>query len=85
MARIQSAAVAQRELDMQRMKTRQKRGKQDPLPPAGILNLRAQMPTHTEFFEIFQKFKLSFNILVSHFSKDRLRKVVLDIGKRLHS
>uniref|UniRef100_A0AC34PUQ0 SH3 domain-containing protein n=1 Tax=Panagrolaimus sp. JU765 TaxID=591449 RepID=A0AC34PUQ0_9BILA len=63
-ARIQSAAIAQRELDMQRMRTRTKpRGKQEAFPPPGILNLRAQMPQYAEFFEIFQKFKLSFNIL----------------------
>jgi len=29
----------------------------------GILQLRAQMPSYNEFFEIFQKFKLSFNLL----------------------
>lgn len=69
MARIQSAAIAQRELEMHQHRLRShKSAKRNPREAAvaaqhGILQLRAQMPTYNEFFEIFQKFKLSFNLL----------------------
>jgi epidermal growth factor receptor kinase substrate 8 len=60
-ARIQSAAMAQREIEMLRIRMRSKpRGKNE-IP--GILQLRAQMPQPAEFYEILQKFKLSVNIL----------------------
>ncbi|KAH7721896.1 CRE-EPS-8 protein [Aphelenchoides avenae] len=67
-ARIQSAAIAQRELEMQshRFRTQQRRNRaQDAAVAAqsGILHLRAQMPSYNEFYEIFQKFKLCFNLL----------------------
>jgi epidermal growth factor receptor kinase substrate 8 len=62
-ARIQSAAMAQREIEMLRIRMRNKpRGKNE-IP--GILQLRAQMPQPAEFYEILQKFKLSINILTS--------------------
>lgn len=62
-ARIQSAAMAQREIEMLRIRLMNKpRGKHE-IP--GILQLRAQMPQPQEFHEILQKFKLSINILVS--------------------
>lgn len=68
--RIQSAAMAQKELEQQaqRFRTAQrgKRGSNAPPPPeSGILQMRAQMPAEREFLDIFQKFKLSFNLLVS--------------------
>lgn len=65
-ARIQSVAIAQRELEMQnaRYRTKQRsKGRVPEFSQQGILQLRAQMPSYNEFYEIFQKFKLSFNIL----------------------
>ncbi|KAI1733089.1 phosphotyrosine-binding domain-containing protein [Ditylenchus destructor] len=67
-ARIQSAAIAQRELEMQQHRMRQhrsssKRKEAQAAAQRGILQLRAQIPTYNEFFEVFQKFKLSFNLL----------------------
>jgi epidermal growth factor receptor kinase substrate 8 len=55
-ARIQQAAIAQRELE-----ARRNRGKR---PGDGILQMRAQLPGEREFVDILQKFKLSFNLLV---------------------
>ncbi|CAJ0604118.1 unnamed protein product [Cylicocyclus nassatus] len=67
-ARIQSAALAQRELEQQahRYRTanrRDKRGGPPPPDPNGILHMRAQLPIEPEFVDIFRKFKLSFNLL----------------------
>ncbi|WKY03645.1 hypothetical protein Q1695_004975 [Nippostrongylus brasiliensis] len=67
-ARIQSAAFAQRELEQQahRYRTavrRDKRSGPPPPDPNGILQMRAQLPIEPEFVDIFRKFKLSFNLL----------------------
>nr|CDJ87055.1 Tensin phosphotyrosine-binding and Variant SH3 domain containing protein [Haemonchus contortus] len=67
-ARIQSAAFAQRELEQQahRYRTAMRRDKRNGPPPPdpnGILQMRAQLPIEPEFVDIFRKFKLSFNLL----------------------
>uniref|UniRef100_A0A7E4VW10 SH3 domain-containing protein n=1 Tax=Panagrellus redivivus TaxID=6233 RepID=A0A7E4VW10_PANRE len=62
-ARIQSAGQAQRELEAQQQRLRGRKARKNEVPQASILALRAQFPTPDEFYEIFQKFKLSFNIL----------------------
>ncbi|PIO64871.1 variant SH3 domain protein [Teladorsagia circumcincta] len=68
-ARIQSAAFAQRELEQQahRYRTAMRRDKRSGPPPPdpnGILQMRAQLPIEPEFVDIFRKFKLSFNLLI---------------------
>ncbi|CAB3406749.1 unnamed protein product [Caenorhabditis bovis] len=63
-ARCQSAAYAQRELEQQNIRYRTANRKKHTGPdPNGILLMRAQVPIEAEFVEIFRKFKLSFNLL----------------------
>uniref|UniRef100_A0A914LQS6 SH3 domain-containing protein n=1 Tax=Meloidogyne incognita TaxID=6306 RepID=A0A914LQS6_MELIC len=65
--RIQSAAIAQRELELQQRSNSKKKGrKKSDIKLAqqnSILQLRAQIPSYGEFTEIFRKFKLCFNLL----------------------
>lgn len=68
-ARIQSVAVAKQELELysSRFRTNQRRSRARDAALAaqhGILQLRAQLPSYQEFYDVFQKFKLSFNLLV---------------------
>jgi len=58
-ARLQHAAAAYRELDKRR---RSRKSKKKDLGD-GMLSVRAKPPPEKEFIEIFQKFKLSFNLL----------------------
>jgi epidermal growth factor receptor kinase substrate 8 len=58
-SRIQSAALAQREIEAQRARRRSRSRSKDP----GILTLRAQLPGEFEFVDVLQKFKLCFNLL----------------------
>lgn len=57
--RLQHAAAAYRELDKRR---RSRKSKKKDLGD-GMLSVRAKPPPEKEFIEIFQKFKLSFNLL----------------------
>ena len=58
-ARLQHAAAAFRELEKRR---RSRKSKKKDLGD-GMLSMRAKPPPEREFVEIFQKFKLSFNLL----------------------
>lgn len=69
-ARIQSAALAQREIELQQQRIKSQRsssksrfGSNQMEIQNGILHLRAQVPHQQEFYEVLQKFKLSFNLL----------------------
>uniref|UniRef100_A0A1I8BDL4 SH3 domain-containing protein n=1 Tax=Meloidogyne hapla TaxID=6305 RepID=A0A1I8BDL4_MELHA len=65
--RIQSAAIAQRELELQQRSNNKKKGRKKSdtklAQQNSILQLRAQIPSYGEFTEIFRKFKLCFNLL----------------------
>merc|ERR1712137_936265 len=58
-ARLQHAAAARRELERRR-KTRKSKKKEQ---GDGMLSMRARPPSELEYIDIFQKFKLSFNLL----------------------
>ncbi|XP_012538537.2 epidermal growth factor receptor kinase substrate 8 [Monomorium pharaonis] len=58
-ARLQHAAAASRELERRR---RNRKSKKRNLGD-GMLTMRAKPPPEVEFIDIFQKFKLSFNLL----------------------
>lgn len=58
-ARLQHAAAASRELERRR---RNRKSKKRNLGD-GMLTMRAKPPPEIEFIDIFQKFKLSFNLL----------------------
>lgn len=58
-ARLQHAAAASRELERRR---RSRKSKKKDLGD-GMLTMRAKPPPEMEFIDIFQKFKLSFNLL----------------------
>jgi len=58
-ARLQHAAAASRELERRR---RSRKSKKKDLGD-GMLTMRAKPPPEVEFIDIFQKFKLSFNLL----------------------
>ncbi|XP_046407002.1 epidermal growth factor receptor kinase substrate 8-like protein 1 isoform X2 [Ischnura elegans] len=56
-ARLQHASAASRELERRRRKSKKKD------MGDGMLSMRAKPPPEPEFIDIFQKFKLSFNLL----------------------
>jgi epidermal growth factor receptor kinase substrate 8 len=58
-ARLQHAAAAFRELEMRRRSRKSKKKDHGD----GMLSMRAKPPPEREFVDIFQKFKLSFNLL----------------------
>ena len=58
-ARLQHSAAAFRELEKRR---RSRKSKKKDLGD-GMLSMRAKPPPEAEFIDIFQKFKLSFNLL----------------------
>lgn len=58
-ARLQHAAAASRELERRRRNRKSKKRDMGD----GMLTMRTKPPPEKEFFDIFQKFKLSFNLL----------------------
>jgi len=58
-ARLQHAAAARRELERRRKSRKSKKKEQGD----GMLSMRARAPSEPEYIDIFQKFKLSFNLL----------------------
>lgn len=58
-ARLQHAAAASRELERRRKSRKSKKRDNGD----GMLTMRTKPPSEKEFFDIFQKFKLSFNLL----------------------
>lgn len=58
-ARLQHAAAATRELERRRRSRKSKKRDNGD----GMLTMRTKPPHEKEFFDIFQKFKLSFNLL----------------------
>lgn len=58
-ARLQHAAAATRELERRRKTRKNKKSDNGD----GMLTMRTKPPSEKEFFDIFQKFKLSFNLL----------------------
>lgn len=58
-ARLQHAAAATRELERRRKTRKSKKSDNGD----GMLTMRTKPPSEKEFFDIFQKFKLSFNLL----------------------
>lgn len=58
-ARLQHAAAASRELERRRKNRKSKKRDNGD----GMLTMRTKPPSDKEFFDIFQKFKLSFNLL----------------------
>ncbi|XP_057374617.1 epidermal growth factor receptor kinase substrate 8-like [Daphnia carinata] len=58
-ARLQHAAAARRELERRRKSRKSKKKEQGD----GMLSMRARPPSEAEYIDIFQKFKLSFNLL----------------------
>lgn len=60
-ARLQHTAAATQELERRR---RSRKSKKKDIGD-GLLSMRAKPPPEKEFVEILQKFKLSFNMLVS--------------------
>ncbi|XP_044008992.1 epidermal growth factor receptor kinase substrate 8-like protein 2 [Aphidius gifuensis] len=58
-ARLQHAAAASRELERRRRNRKSKKR----VLGEGMLTMRAKPPPENEFIDIFQKFKLSFNLL----------------------
>lgn len=58
-ARLQHAAAASKELERRRRSRKSKKRDMGD----GMLTMRTKPPPEKEFFDIFQKFKLSFNLL----------------------
>lgn len=70
-ARLQHVASAAKELDHRRKCSTSKRHNGHQKPDDAILQLRATPPPESEFIDIFQKYKLSVNLLAK--LKSRLR------------
>lgn len=64
-ARLQHTAAATQELEKRRRSRKSKKKDVDD----GLLSMRAKPPPEIDFVEILQKFKLSFNMLVSFLSR----------------